>query len=66
MFGRAIWGKFPWSIFENFDTDLAKRGQFQKLKNHEGDLSPNFLKQTGDYWLVTSNQQALWIGANAF
>ena len=36
MFGRAIWDKFPESIFENFETARVKQGQFQKFQKLRG------------------------------
>ena len=42
MFGRTTWDKLPECIFENFEIDRVKRGQFQNFQNHEGDLSQKF------------------------
>ena len=42
MFGRAIWDKLPWCIFEKF-------------KNHEGDLSQKSPEPKLWFWLITPN-----------
>ena len=34
----SIWNKMPKCIFENFETDRVKKGNFKNFKNHEGDL----------------------------
>ena len=36
MFQRAIWGKLPQRIFENFEIARVKRGQFQYFQKSRG------------------------------
>ena len=36
MFERAIWGKSPECIFENFETARVKQGQFQNFQKLRG------------------------------
>ena len=35
MFGRMIWDKLPSCIFENFEIDLVKWGQFQNFQKSD-------------------------------
>ena len=62
MFGRVIWDKLPKFIFVNFGIARVKRGQLKIFfENHESDLSKSRANQTCDYWLITPNQQTLYI-----
>ena len=58
MLGRAIWDKLCECIFENFKIVLAKLARMIYPKNRP--------KQTCDYWLITLNQQNLFIETNIF
>ena len=59
MFGREIRDKLPECIFENFETlKFSKTTRVIYPKNR-----PN---QACDYWLITSNQQTLFIEINIF
>ena len=65
MFGRVIWDKLPKFIFVNFGIARVKRGQLKIFfENHESDLSKSRANQTCDYWLITPNQQTLYIETN--
>ena len=62
MFGRAIWAKLPECIFENFEIARVKRGKFQNFQKSRGVIYPqNRPNQTWDYWLITLNQQTLFV-----
>ena len=63
---RAIWDKLPECIFENFEIDPVKQGQFQFSKITRVIYPKNRLNQTRDYWLITLNQQTLYIETNIF
>ena len=60
MFG-AIWDKSPECIFENFEIARVKRGEFQNFQKCAWAIYLNLPPQTCDYWLITSNKQALCI-----
>ena len=49
----AIWDKLPDFILENFATALVKLGQFQILKNDEGDLSQQSAEL--NMWLMVNH-----------
>ena len=53
MFGMAIWNKF-----------LSAFLKILKLPSMRMIYTKNALKQTCDYWLITSNQQTLYIETN--
>ena len=36
MFGRGIWDKLTYCIFENFQIARVKRGQFQNFQKSRG------------------------------
>ena len=36
MLGRAIWDKLPECIFEKFEINKVKRGQFQNFQKSQG------------------------------
>ena len=61
MLGRAIRDKFPECIFETFEINRVKLGQFQNFRK-----SKNRPKETCDYLLITSNQQTFCIETNIF
>ena len=64
MLGRAILNKLPECIFENFEIARVKRGHFQVFRSHE--YPKNCPKQTCAYWLITPNQQKLFIENDIF
>ena len=66
MFGRAIWDKLPKCIFENSETALVKRVQFQNFQKSRGWFIPKIARTKCDYWLITSSQQTRWIETNIF
>ena len=39
MLGRVIWDNLPKCIFENFEINRVKRGQFQIFQKSRGGLS---------------------------
>ena len=44
MFGRAIWDELPERIFENFEIDRVKRGQFQNFQKSQGLFIPKIAR----------------------
>ena len=58
MFGKTIWDKLPECIFENFEINRVKRGEFQYFQKSTGVIYPkNRPNQTCGDWLITRNQQ---------
>ena len=51
MLGRAIWDRLPECIFENF----------QKSR---GGFIPRIARNKRHYWLITPNQQTIFIETN--
>ena len=44
VFGRAIWGKLPVCIFENFEIARVKWGQFQNFQKSWGWFIPKMVR----------------------
>ena len=66
MFWRAVWYKLPKCIFENSEIAWVIQGHFQNIQKSQGWFIPKIAQTKRDYWLITPNQQTLWIEANIF